>query len=74
MAYHSHPQSQRTESLNLSFFISALQIVHDLIHMGVLQSSDSSTKAAFKSYVGLTQVELGCSTVVSKVLNDCLQA
>ena len=23
--------------------------------------------------VGLAQVELGCSTVVSKLLNDCLQ-
>ena len=72
--YHSHPHRQRTESLNLSFFISALQIAHDLIHIAVLQSSDSLNESRLPVVrnVGLARVELGCRPVVSKLLNDCL--
>ncbi len=41
--YHSHPHSQRTESENLSFFISALHIAHDLIHIALLHDAANRT-------------------------------
>ena len=47
--------------------------MHDLIHIAVLQSSDSPTKAAFgRMKIGVAQVKLGCGAVVPKLLNDCL--
>jgi hypothetical protein len=44
MALPLPPALTGTESLNLSFFIRALQIAHDLIHIAVPQSNDSPTK------------------------------
>jgi hypothetical protein len=47
-------------------------MAHDLIHIAVLHSSDSPTKAAFaRMNIGVAQVKLGFGAVVSKVLNDC---
>ena len=72
---HTHPHRQGTESLNLSFFIRALQIADDLTHIDALQSSKSPTKAAFgRMSIGLVQVEFGCGAVVSRLLNDCSAA
>jgi hypothetical protein len=50
-------------------------MAHDLIHIAILHSSDSPTKAAFLiSDIGVAQVTLGLGVVVSKLLNDCLEA
>ena len=53
---HSHPHSQRTESINLSFFRSALHTAHDLIHMFLL--------LYFCTQIGLASRGLRCSAVV----------
>ena len=69
---HSHPHWQRTKSLKLSFFSRALQIAHDLIHIAVLQTSDSPAKAAsVVCNIGVAQVKAGCGAVVLELLNDC---
>ena len=53
---HSHPHSQRTESINLSFFRSALHTAHDLIHMFLLLYSCTQ--------IGLAGRGSRCSAVV----------
>lgn len=53
---HSHPHSQRTESISLSFFRSALHTAHDLIHMFLLLNA--------RIKVGLAGRGLRCSAVV----------
>jgi hypothetical protein len=50
-------------------------MAHDLIHIAVLHGSDSPTKAACaRMDIGVTQVTMGLDAVVSKLLNDCLEA
>jgi hypothetical protein len=50
-------------------------MAHDLIHIAVLHSSNSPTKAAFgRMNIGVAQVKLGFGAVVSQLLNDCLEA
>ena len=50
-------------------------MAHDLIHMAVLLSGDSPTKAAFaRMDIGVAEVTLGLGAVVSKLLNGCLKA
>ena len=50
-------------------------MAHDLIHIAVLHSGDSATKAAFaRMDIGFAEVTLGLGAVVSKLLNGCLKA
>jgi len=50
-------------------------MAHDLIHIAVLHSGNSPTKAAFaRMDIGVAQVELGFGAVVSEVSKDCLEA
>jgi len=61
---HSQPQWQRTKSLNLSFFNRALQIVHDLIHIAVLQNEWLATRATSgpsKYWSSASQIRMRCS-------------
>ena len=50
-------------------------MAHDLIHIAVLHSGNSSTKTAFtRMDIGVAQVKLGFGAVVSEVSEECLEA
>jgi hypothetical protein len=47
-------------------------MAHDLIHIEILQSSDSPRKPVFGgTNIGLVQLKFGFDAVVSKLLNGC---
>lgn len=56
-SYHSHPHLQRMESDSLSFFRSALQTAHDLIHIVLLPDKAACSASAAIVVVSQTSIE-----------------
>lgn len=68
--YHSHPHWQRTESHNRSFFKSALQTAHDLIHIAMLPNPIGTSRARKIAFLGTSLTSVCSAPMVTAIASQ----